>query len=143
MNDEKERAANETAQDNRDFDRKDNENISESSHSDKKSLHESPQLPTWGFPPAIRGTIDEVSEVYQCPKDFITVAIVSAVGAAVGTRICSFDGKYTNYANSLWFVIIAPTGSTKTESLRFVMKPLEEINADLHKLYIYGRVERI
>lgn len=29
MNDEKERAANETAQDNRDFDRKDNENISE------------------------------------------------------------------------------------------------------------------
>jgi hypothetical protein len=135
MNDEKERAANETAQDNRDFDRKDNENISESSHSDKKSLHESPQLPTWGFPPAIRGTIDEVSEVYQCPKDFITVAIVSAVGAAVGTRICSFDGKYTNYANSLWFVIIAPTGSTKTESLRFVMKPLEEINADLHKLY--------
>ena len=46
---------------------KDNENISESSHSDKKSLHESPQLPTWGFPPAIRGTIDEVSEVYQCP----------------------------------------------------------------------------
>lgn len=124
------------AQSDLDFDRKDNEIISESSHSDKKSLHhEEPHLPIWGFPNFFASIIEEVAEVYQIHRDFVICGAVSALGAAVGKKQKSFDGKYTNYANSLWIALVAPTGYGKTEALKFLTRPLFDINKRLNKNY--------
>lgn len=44
------------------------------------------ELPTYGLPPHLQAYINHVTDVYQCPREFPTVALFSAISTAVGKK---------------------------------------------------------
>lgn len=92
------------------------------------------ELPTWGLPDSVQHMIDTYTNVYQCPRDFVTSAVLVAAGAAAGTAQTATDGKYTN-TPCLWVCIIAPSGSNKSHPVAQILQPLNRLNALLHHEY--------
>ena len=90
-------------------------------------------LPIHGLPPHLQAYINHVTDVYQCPREFPTVALFSAISTAVGKKI-SIRGKYDN-SLCLWFVDVGPTGSSKSQPTKEVLRPIYKINTDLKKAY--------
>ena len=55
------------------------------------SLNTSVELPIDGLPPSIQQYIEAVYNVYHCPREFITVAVLATVATAVGKKIIHTD----------------------------------------------------
>ena len=62
----------------------------------KSRLHEEVELPIDGLPRNAQDYINEVARVYQCPREFVTVAVFCAFATTIGKRVKVSDGKYTN-----------------------------------------------
>ncbi len=97
----------------------------------KFRLHEEVELPIDGLPMNVQEYINEVARVYQCPREFVTVAVFCTFSTTIGKRVKVSDGKYTNPL-MFWVVNVAPSGSNKTQPVKEVLKPLRDIN---HKRY--------
>lgn len=82
-------------------------------------------LPTWGLPSDLRKVIEEVSEGYQCSRDYALSAMMAAAASAIGKRASSHFGNHLNYG-SLWIAIVGGTSSGKTSPLSFFFNPIEE-----------------
>lgn len=93
----------------------------------KSRLHEEAELPIDGLTKRAQDYINEVVRVYNCPREFPTVALLSAFSTIIGKRVKITDGKYTNPL-MLWFVNVAPSGSNKTQPVKEVLKPLRDTN---------------
>ena len=98
------------------------------------SLNTSVELPIDGLPPSIQRYIEAVYNVYHCPREFITVAVLATAATAVGKKIRIVDDKYENNL-VLWFVSVARSGSNKTYPMRLVTAPLRDIDKILYKKY--------
>lgn len=98
------------------------------------SLNTSVELPIDGLPPSIQRYIEAVYDVYHCPKEFITTAVLATAATAVGKKIKIVDDKYENNL-VLWFVSVARSGSNKTYPMRLVTKPLRDIDKILYRNY--------
>ncbi len=83
-------------------------------------------FPTDGAHPDILHLAKEVSNTYQCPIEFVLVPMINALSVIPGNRIKLFDGKYTNTPMH-WIGIIAPSGSNKSQPMRYAMQPLRDI----------------
>ncbi len=83
-------------------------------------------FPTDGVHPDILHLAKEVSNTYQCPIEFVLVPMINALSVIPGNRIRLFDGKYTNTPMH-WIGIIAPSGSNKSQPMRYAMQPLRDI----------------
>ncbi len=83
-------------------------------------------FPTDGAHPDILHLAKEVSNTYQCPIEFVLVPMINALSVIPGNRIRLFDGKYTNTPMH-WIGIIAPSGSNKSQPMRYAMQPLRDI----------------
>lgn len=103
------------------------ENTRKKPEKGKHRLHEEVVLPIDGLPLNIQDYINEVASVYQCPREFPTVAVFSAFSTTIGKRVKITDGKYTNPI-MFWVVNVAPSGSNKTQPVKEVLKPLRNIN---------------
>lgn len=102
---------------------------------DKKlSLNTGIELPIDGLPPTVRLYIESVCQIYHCPMEFVTAAVLATASTAVGKKIKVNEGKYPNMP-VLWFVFVAPSGSNKTFPIKLVTKPLRQIDAELYKAY--------
>jgi hypothetical protein len=111
----------------------DNQENTEENCAEKIPLHKDYSLPIWGLPRYAQDIINDVSEVRQCPRDFATIAVMAAASAAVGKRIQVTD-KYDN-SLMIWAVIIAPSGSAKSQPLNDIFAPLEAIDARNYRDY--------
>lgn len=98
------------------------------------SLNSSVELPIDGLPQTIQRYIEAVYNVYHCPREFITTAVLATAATAVGKKIQIVDDKYKNNL-VLWFVSVARSGSNKTYPMRLVTKPLYLIDRKLYKQY--------
>lgn len=83
-------------------------------------------FPTDGAHPDIFHLAKEVSNTYQCPIEFVLVPMINALSVIAGNRIKLYDGKYTNTPMH-WIGIIAPSGSNKSQPMRYAMKPIRDI----------------
>lgn len=83
-------------------------------------------FPTDGAHPDILHLAKEVSNTYQCPIEFVLVPMINALSVIPGNRIKLYDGKYTNTPMH-WIGIIAPSGSNKSQPMRYAMKPIRDI----------------
>lgn len=101
------------------------------------SLSASPELPIDGLPASIQRYINAVCEVYHCPREFVTTAVLATASTAIGKKIQIVDDKYRN-SLVLWFVAVARSGSNKSYPMRLVSSPLREID---HELYLGYRKE--
>lgn len=87
-----------------------------------------PLLPIEGLPESLQKLIVECSDVYGTHRDFWTAAILSASCLALGKNF-KIRNKYINGA-VLWFAIVAPTGSGKTEPLKFAFRPFHQMDSE-------------
>lgn len=87
-----------------------------------------------GLPPFAREIVEGYANAFQCPKEFILAALMTATGTLVGKRVCSNDGLYYNYPQ-LWTVLVAPSGSGKTAPANAIFKPLREIDSRMREEY--------
>ena len=84
------------------------ENTRKKPEKGKHRLHEEVVLPIDGLPLNIQDYINEVASVYQCPREFPTVAVFSAFSTTIGKRVKITDGKYTSPI-MFWVVNVAPS----------------------------------
>lgn len=98
------------------------------------------ELPIWGLPPELQNVIVEVTNGFQCSRDYVVASMMVASSTMLGKRIsCEFN-NHTNFP-SLWIAIIGRTASGKTAPLSWFFKPIEqreeeafnEYRRELHK----------
>lgn len=82
----------------------------------------------------IQEYINNISEMYQVPRDMVTLAVYVATAVSAGSRITTNDGIYTNKL-SLWSIIVGISGAGKTEFTNKVFQPILKRNAKLVKEY--------
>lgn len=97
-------------------------------------LHSKLELPIDGLCEPIQAVINAISETYQCQRDFVVGAIFSSVSSIVRKRIRVFDGKYRNYM-SLWCILVANSGSNKSQPTRYILKPLQLADTNNYHLF--------
>lgn len=90
-------------------------------------------LPTWGIS-HLDYYIDHIAEIYNCPRDYVTFCVMSAVGTAIGTEVASYDGKFHNSTQS-WGMIVGEQGCSKSEPLRQAFQPLYELDLEKYEQY--------
>lgn len=88
------------------------------------------ELDTAALPERIRGIIEHLCHVLQCPKEFVIISIYQAVGVAVGnsSRIVTPQGHEN--PPLLWAAIVAPSGTGKSAPLRRILKPLFDLDRE-------------
>ena len=91
----------------------------------KVSLNAGVELPIDGLPASIQRYIEAVCEVYHCPQEFVTTAVLTTASTAVGKKIHISEGKYKNML-VLWFILVARSGSNKSYPIKLVTQPLRE-----------------
>lgn len=91
-------------------------------------------LPVWGLPKDVQDIIETYADVLQCPRAFITGAVLSVASVAAGTSQTATDGKYIN-TPCIWVCYVAPSGSNKSVPVREMMRPLRTIDAQNHSAY--------
>ena len=62
--------------------------------SGKTSLSDTPELPIDGLPASVREYIETVCDIYHCPREFVTTAVLATT--AIGKKIKVNEGKYMN-----------------------------------------------
>lgn len=98
------------------------------------SLNSGMELPIDGLPASIRQYINTVCNIYHCPREFVTAAVLATASTAVGKKIKINEGKYKN-AIVLWFVLVARSGSNKSYPMKLVTMPLRKIDEELYAAY--------
>lgn len=84
--------------------------------------------------PEIQGYINNISEMYQVPRDMVTLAVYVATAVSAGARITTNDGIYVNKL-SLWSIVVGISGAGKTEFASKVFQPILKRNAKLVQEY--------
>lgn len=78
----------------------------------------------------ISSLIKSIEEKMNCPRDFATTAIFAITSGAIGNRIQTNDGVYTNRLN-INVCHVAPPGSNKTAPVSLLLKPLVAIHEEI------------
>lgn len=100
----------------------------------RMSLSGNAELPIDGLPESVRGYIEAVCDIYHCPREFVTAAVLATASTAVGKKIKINEGKYKN-SLVLWFVLVARSGSNKSYPMKLVTTPLRKIDEELYAEY--------
>ena len=79
--------------------------------------------------------VNAVVNTFQCSRDMVIAGMFATVGTAIGKRFVIDDGKYQNYP-CLWVCNVAPSGSNKSQPMRFLLKPLKDRDASNYKEYL-------
>lgn len=97
----------------------------------RMSLSGNAELPIDGLPESVRGYIEAVCDIYHCPREFVTAAVLATASTAVGKKIIVNEGKYKNNV-VLWFVLVARSGSNKSYPIKLVTEPIRDIDKALY-----------
>lgn len=100
----------------------------------RTSLSEKPELSIDGLPASVCEYIETVCDIYHCPREFVTTAVLATAATAVGKKIKVNEGKYMN-SLVLWFVSVARSGSNKSYPMKLVTEPLRKIDGELYASY--------
>lgn len=98
-------------------------------------VHHKQELPIYGLPKYLQQYINELTRMYQCPREFVTVAVLSAISTIVGNRVTISDGVYKN-SLSLWWVNIARSGSNKTQPVKNVISAIADMDKEIYEQYL-------
>lgn len=93
------------------------------------------QFPLKFFPLSLRKIILETCSVFQFNPDFLGASILSASAAAIGNtyHITVKDGWIER--NSIFLAIVASPGINKSAPLSWALKPIENREKELYKIY--------
>jgi hypothetical protein len=98
-------------------------------------------FPVEVLPPTLRKYVEEASASIGCPPDFIGVAMLATLGAAIGnSRVIEVKGGWIEGA-SLYTAIVGDPGSSKTPALKAATFPALKKQEELKRLYEEVRSE--
>lgn len=100
----------------------------------KKLLTKYTKIPLSGFAEEVQKFIEEVSETYQTPRDIATLFALTVIGASLGNKVKSNDGRFINYPQ-LYSCACAKVGTGKTPVFNAMMFPLREADRVLYREY--------
>ena len=92
------------------------------------------ELPIHGLPTDLQRVVEDVTDGYQCSRDFVVASMFAAAATMLGKRVWSVFGNHTNYA-TLWIAIVGDTASGKTEPLSFIFNPIMVLEREAYKRY--------
>lgn len=92
-----------------------------------------PLLPIDGFPEAIQQFINEYTEVYNTPRDYIAASVIFSTAFAIGNKL-ELNGKYDNIP-LLWMSIVGNVSSGKTDPLKTSLNYFHQKDSVAHKEY--------
>ena len=95
---------------------------------------QTPELPIDGPPTSVQNYINTVCDIFHCPREFVSSAVIATAATAVGKKVKINEGKYKN-SLVLWFVLVARSGSNKSYPMKLVAEPLRKIDAELYATY--------
>lgn len=92
------------------------------------------ELPMWGLPTELQNVVEEVTNGFQCSRDYAVASMMVASSTMMGKSVSS---KFNNHLNfpSLWIAIVGRTASGKTAPLSFFFKPIELMEREAIKSY--------
>lgn len=99
------------------------------------SLNAKHEFPIWGFPSFIQEFIQHIADVRQVPREFVVAPLLSATSIAIGNKAKVATDGYINPL-SVWCMVVAPSGSNKSQPTKDIMKRILEYNKELHKDYV-------
>jgi len=97
-------------------------------------------LPTENAPKFLKDFGGDIADVHGVPIEFAIVSLISGFASAVSNKAILKTDKYTNYAQ-FWFVIVAPSGTGKSEPLSVAYKPIEKYEGAEIERYREGMKE--
>ena len=80
--------------------------------------------------PEIQEYINHISEMYQAPRDMVTLAVYVATAVAAGSRITTNDGIFTNKLY-LWAIVVGISGAGKSKYANKIFEPILRKNEKL------------
>ena len=85
--------------------------------SDKVVSFPSDSIPIWVLPERLQHIIKEVCKNIDAPRDFATACMFSAAGTALGNKVTSRFGEFSNRPN-MWFALVGESGiANKTQTI--------------------------
>lgn len=91
--------------------------------------------PLYGLAGPVVDVIVDIAVKRQVPVDFPLAAALAAMSAAIGSRASVKGHGYTNRLN-LWLLIISPSGTNKSQTMKDILEPVREIDRKLYDHYI-------
>ena len=82
-------------------------------------------FPVDSMPKFLKEFSKDIADVYGVPIEFCVVSLISGFASAIGSKARLKTEKYINYSQ-FWFVIVAPSGTGKSEPLAVAYKPIHE-----------------
>lgn len=98
----------------------------------KKEIAE-PTLPTYGIS-HLDYYIDHIAESLNCPRDYVTCSVMTAIATAGGTNYTSDDGVFKN--NPMFYMaIVGHQSANKSAPISQALEPINDINTELYHAY--------
>lgn len=89
-------------------------------------------LPYYIFDDTPRRLVERLADYYNCPKDYIVAGMVQVVATALGKKFRLKVGAYSNRPN-MFIAIVGRSGINKSTPLKYLMRPLYDIDNDLYQ----------
>ena len=84
-----------------------------------------PHIPVHLLPPFFREVLEETVTQYQCPPEFAFAFMYGAICTLTGLKYACDDRGFENYC-STWICIVAPSGGTKSPTMKYIFSPIYE-----------------
>lgn len=83
------------------------------------------------IPEALGPWVEDIADRMQCPSDYVGVAAVVALSAALGRRIAIRPQERTNWeeVGNLWGMVVGSPGAMKSPAMSAAMAPLHRLEA--------------
>lgn len=92
------------------------------------------ELPIWGLPTDLQRVVFDVTNGYQCSRDFVVASMFVAAATMLGKRVSYEFNNYTNFPG-LWVAIVGNSASGKTAPLSFFFNPIELMERKAFEAY--------
>lgn len=92
------------------------------------------ELPIWGLHTDLQGFAEDVTNGYQCSRDFVVASMFGAAATILGKRVWSVFGNHKNFA-TLWISLVADSSIGKTEPLSLVFDPITIMERTANERY--------
>lgn len=98
----------------------------------ESSLSRNVDFPSDGCQIDILYHAKEIAESYQCPLEFVLIPMINVFSSIAGNTVILNDGKFMN-APAHNIVVVAPSGSNKSQPMKYALKPLLKLNHNLYE----------
>lgn len=92
------------------------------------------EFPINGFHQDIQNIINDVSTKRLVPYELVVAPILAGASIAIGNK-ARIINEYENNLSE-WLMIVAPSGSNKSQPIKDLLEPITCISNDLHRRYV-------